>query len=85
VRAFEPIIFFSVQDKRRSSFLGIKTVLVDGLFGEVRFYDMHFAKMPATLAFLAEAVGGVMMAEVPFRQLGGRLLEMFFVGCAFSM
>lgn len=55
-------------------------MLVDGLFGEVRFYDMHFAKMPATLAFLAEAVGGVMMAEVPLRQLGGRLLEMFFVG-----
>lgn len=60
-------------------------MLVDGLFGEVRFYDMHFTEVPATLAFLAQTVLRVMVAEVPLRKFGGGLLEMLIVGCAFCV
>lgn len=52
--------------------------LIDGIFGEVWFDDMKFAKMSSAGTFFADAILRIMMIKVDTRQLRGSLSEGIF-------
>lgn len=64
VGPFEFPGFFSVGDYIGDSFFLIVGSLIDGVFLEIGFDDMHFAEMATALAMLTDAGGGVMMREI---------------------
>ena len=65
-----------------NSFLLVETSLVDGVFGEIGLYDMHFAEMSTTLTFIAETRLLIMMHEVSVGQFRSRFSEEFVVNQA---
>ena len=64
MRSFQFIILFIMVDDVGNRTLLIEASLVNGIFGKVRFDDVEFAQMSATLTVIADAFLLVVMGEV---------------------
>jgi hypothetical protein len=75
MRSLEAIILLGKDNGALNSFLIVETFLIDGSLGDVWLDDMKLAQMSSTLAFFADTLGRIMVAEIRFGQLGRSLIE----------
>lgn len=77
--SLEAIILLGKDNRPLDSSLIVETFLIDGSLGQVRLNDMKLAQMSSTLAFLADTLSRIMVAEIRFGQLGCSLVEDIFI------
>ena len=75
--SLETIILLIMVHNVGYKFLLVEATLIDSILGEVRLNDVQSAKMPTTMAVVADTISLMMMIEIVPTELTSSLIEVF--------
>lgn len=73
--SLETIILLIMVHNVGYKFLLVEATLIDSILGEVRLNDVKSAKMPTTIAVVADTISLMMMIEIVPTELTSSLIE----------